>query len=111
MKQAGLVALGAYVGVVGAIVHRHIWWIGGVQWPWGLALVAAVTYVVALAAGRVVAVGAAWFGIGWAAVLMAQQLAPGDSYLVASDWLGWSFTIACLGAIVVAVARPPRLGR
>jgi hypothetical protein len=111
VKRAGLVVLGAYVGVIGAIVHRHVWWAGGVQWPWGLVLVAAATYAVAFASGRVVPVGAAWFGIGWAVVLMAQQLVPGDSYLVASDWLGWSYTIACLGVIIVAVARPPRLER
>lgn len=111
MKSAALVALGAYVGLVGAIAHRHTWWAGGVQWPWALALAIFVTYVVTAAAEGYTRVGGAWVGLGWAIVLMAQQFSPGESYLVASDWLGWSFAIGCLGAIVLGIERPPRLGK
>ncbi len=53
--------------------------------------------------------GGAWFGLGWGIALLAQQFSPGGSYLIASDWRGWSFTIGCLGAIVVGVVRTPRL--
>jgi hypothetical protein len=105
------VVLGAYVGVVGAFVYRHIWRSGGVDWPWGLVLVIAATYAVAVAADRFAPLGAAWFGLGWAIVLMAQQLSPGGSYLIASDWLGWSFTVGGLGVIVIEVIRTPRVGQ
>jgi hypothetical protein len=107
--RAGLVVLGAYVGFLGAVVHRHVWRAGGVDWPWGLLLAVVVTYLVALAVDRLMPVGAAWFGLGWAIVLMLQQLSPGGSYLIAADWLGWSFTIGCLGAIVLGLVRLPRL--
>lgn len=109
MKRAALALLGAYVGVMGAFVHRHTWQVEGVEWPWGLLLAIIATYVVALAAERVAPVGGAWFGLGWGIALLAQQFSPGGSYLVASDWLGWSFTIGCLGAIVLVVVRTPRL--
>jgi hypothetical protein len=111
VKRAALVVLGAYVGVMGAFVHRHMWRSQGVEWPWGLLLAIAATYAVVLAADRLAPVGGAWFGLGWAIMLMAQQFSPGGSYLIASDWVGWSFTIGCLGAIVAGVVRPPRLGQ
>ena len=111
MRRAALVVLGAYVGGIGAFVHRHLWRSVGVEWPWGLVLVVVTTYAVAVAADRTAPVGGAWFGLGWGIALLAQQFSPGGSYLVASDWLGWSFTIGCLGAIVVAVRRTPRLGQ
>ena len=68
-------------------------------------------FLTVLGPHRVAPVGGAWFGLGWAIVLLAQQFSPGGSYLLASDWLGWSFTIGCLGAIVVGVVRTPRLGQ
>lgn len=110
MKRAALVGLGAYVGALGAVVHRQTRDAVGVEWPWGLLLAVGVTYVLVVAAVRVVPVGGAWFGLGWAILLMAQQFSPGGSYLIASDWLGWSYTLGCLGAIVLGVVRPPRLG-
>ena len=110
MKRAALVLLGAYVGVMGAFVHRHVWHFQGVDWPWGLLLAMAVAYVVVLAADRFIPVGGAWFGLGWASVMLAQQFSPAGSYLIASDWLGWSFTIGSLGVIVVGVVRSPRVG-
>lgn len=111
MKRAALVVLGAYVGVIGAIVHRHTWWAGGVLWPWGVVLTVAATYALVRAADQPVRAGGAWFGLGWGLVLMAQQLSPGNSYLIASDWIGWSYTIGSAGAIVLGVLRPPRLVR
>jgi hypothetical protein len=111
VKRAALVILGVYVGVTGAFVHRHTWRFQGIEWPWGLVLAIAATYAVVLAADRIMPVGGAWFGLGWAIVLLAQQFSPGGSYLIASDWLGWSFTIGSLGAIVVGVVRTPRLGQ
>jgi len=111
VKRAALALLGAYVGVVGAVVHRHAWRSFGIDWPWGLVLAIVATYALVLAADRVTAVGGAWFGLGWGVALLAQQFSPGGSYLIASDWLGWSFTIGCLGAIVVGVLRTPRLGQ
>jgi len=95
--------------VIGAIVHRHRAEVGGVDVPWGLVLAVTVTYVVARAAGLVTRVGGAWFALGWAIALMAQQYSPGGSYLVASDWVGWAFTAGSLGGIVVAVVRRNRL--
>jgi hypothetical protein len=94
---------------MGAMVHRHQWRVFGIDVPWGLLLSVVATYAVVLAADRISRVGGAWFGLGWGIVLLAQQLSPGGSYLIASDWLGWSFTIGCLGAIVVGVVRTPRL--
>jgi hypothetical protein len=110
VRRAALVVLGAYVGILGALVHRHTWRSDGTDWPWGLVLTVLVTYVVVVAADRVAPVGGAWFGLGWAIVLMGQQLSSGAGYLVADDWLGWSFTIGSVGAIVLGVVRPPRLG-
>ena len=111
MKRAALVVLGAYVGLMGAFVHRHTCRVHGVDWPWGLLMAVAVTYAVVLAAARIAPVGGAWFGLGWAIVLMAQQFSAGGSYLIASDGLGLSFTIGGLGVIVVGVVRTPRVGQ
>lgn len=109
MRRAALLALGVYIGFIGAIVHRHSWHTDAVDWPWGLVLVILATYAVVLGAERILRTGGAWFGLGWGLVLMAQQFLPGRTYLVAGDWLGWSFTIGCAGAIVLGVLRPPRL--
>jgi hypothetical protein len=109
VKRAVLLLLGAYVGVVGALVHRHTWRVGGIDWPWGLVLAVVATYVLVLAAGMSLPVGGAWFALGWGAALVVQQLAPGGDYLVAADGLGWSYVGAGLGAIVLGVVRPPRL--
>lgn len=111
MRRAILVVLGAYLCVIGAVVHRHTVHAIGVQWPWGLALAILATYVVVLGAARFAPLGGAWLGLGWGVALMAQQLSPSGSYLVASDWLGWSFTAGCLGAIVLGVLRPNSVGQ
>ncbi len=111
IARLGLVALGAYVALIGAVVHRHRVELLGVDWPWGLALALAVTAVVAVAAGRVGRVGETWFALGWALVTLAQSLSPGGSYLVAGDWLGWAYTLLGLGSLGLIVVRNSRTSR
>ena len=109
LKRVALVIVGAYLCLVGALVHRHTAYVHGVGWPWGLALVLGATIAVVRAAMRFHRMGAAWLGLGWAVALTALQFSPGNSYLVASDWLGWVFTAGCLGVIVVGAVRTPRI--
>jgi hypothetical protein len=109
VRRALLVVLGAYLCLIGSVVHRHTSYAGGVDLPWGLVLAIGGTYAVVIAADLVAPVGGAWLGLGWAIALTAQQFSPGGSYLIASDWLGWGFTAGCLGVIVAGVVRPPRL--
>ena len=109
MLRAALVVVGAYVCLLGAVVHRQVWVAGGVTWPWGLVAVVVVTALVAVAAGQAMRIGGAWLALGWAGALLILQWSQGDSYLVASDWLGLSFTGASLGAIVLAVTLRTRL--
>lgn len=111
MSRAVLVILGIYVCLLGAVLHRQVWRAGDVSWPWGLVAVVGMTCVVTLAANRVARVGGAWLALGWAAALLALQWSPGGSYLVASDWLGMTFTVGCLGGIVICVSLRPRLGQ
>ena len=110
MLRAALVVVGAYVCLLGAVVHRQVWAAGGVTWPWGLVAVVVVTALVTVAAGEVMRIGGAWLALGWAGALLILQWSQGDSYLVASDWLGLVFTAASLGVIVLAVAARTRLG-
>lgn len=111
LTRLALVLLGGYVAVVAAAVHRHTAEAQGVDWPWGLALALVASVAVAVAAGRVVRLGAAWFTIGWAAVLVGQSLAPGGSYFVAADWLGYTYTMLGLGLLGLVVVRDARTGR
>ncbi|MCD9197044.1 hypothetical protein [Aeromicrobium wangtongii] len=109
--RAALVVLGAYVCLLGAVLHRQTWRAADVSWPWGLVVVLALTLLVTLAAGGFSRVGGAWFALGWALVLLALQWSPDGSYLVASDWLGLTFTGGGLGAIVLGISIHPRLAR
>lgn len=109
--RLGLVLLGAYVALIGAVVHRDRVELWGVRWPWGLVLALVATAAVALAAGRVGRVGATWFALGWALVVMGQSLSPRGSYLVAADWLGWAFTLLGLGSLGAIIVRNSRLER
>lgn len=109
MLRAALVLLGAYVCLLGAVLHRQLLGIGGIDWPWGLLVVVALTCLVTVAAGRLTTSGGAWIAVGWAAALLGLQWSPGGSYLVASDWLGTSFMLGGLGGIVLCVALRPRL--
>lgn len=111
ISRLGLVLLGAYVALVGAVVHRHRVELLGVVWPWGLALALVATVAVALAAGQVGRVGATWFALGWAVVVMGQSLSPRGSYLVAADWLGWAYTLIGLGSLGAIIVRDSRLER
>lgn len=108
-RRVALALLGAYVCLLGAIVHRHVWRAADVTWPWGLVAVVLVTCLMTIAANQVLRLGGAWLALGWAAGLLALQWSPGGGYLVASDWLGTSFTVGCLGVIVVCVLLRPRL--
>lgn len=105
MKRVALVLVGAYLCVVGSIVHRHTVDVAGFTLPWGLVLTIAGTYAVVLGANRFLPLGGAWLGLGWGSALLAQQFSPGGSFLVASDWLGWSFTAGSLGVIVVGAVK------
>lgn len=109
MIRFGLVLLGVYVAVIGAVVHRHTVVVGDVEWPWGLVLALAATIAVGLAAGQVGRVGDAWFALGWTLVLTVQSLAPGGSYLVANDWLGWAYAVLGMGSLGVVIVRNSRL--
>jgi len=108
LARAGLLVLGAYVALVGAAVHRHRSELFSVDWPWGLVLAVGAAVAVALATGRVLRLGAAWFTLGWAAVLVAQSLQPGGSYFVASDALGHTYALLGLGLLGLVVVRDSR---
>jgi hypothetical protein len=105
------VVLGAYVCLLGAVLHRQAWRAADVSWPWGLAAVLVLTLLVTLAANGLSRVGGAWFALGWAVALLALQWSPGGSYLVASDWVGLTFTGGGLGVIVLGISMRPRLAR
>lgn len=109
MLRAALAVLGAYVCLLGAVVHRQVGHLGEVTVPWGLIAAIAVPGVVTLAANDLMRIGGAWVALGWAAALLSLQWSPGGGYLVASDWLGLSFTVGCLGVIVAGVALRPRV--
>ena len=109
LLRAGLAVLGAYVCLLGAVVHRQIWRPADTTWPWGLVAVVVVTCLVTIAANGVMPLGGAWVALGWAVALLSLQWSPGGGYLVASDWLGLSFTVGCLGGIVLCVALRPRV--
>jgi hypothetical protein len=103
------VLVGAYVCLIGAVVHRHVVVAGQFTIPWGLALVVFTTTACALAAERAARTGAACFALGWALVLLVLQLLADQGYLVASDTLGYAFSALCLGGIVMAMIRRPRV--
>lgn len=105
-----LVVLGAYVALIGAVVHRHRVELLGFDWPWGLALALGTTAAVALAAGHVrrVRVGETWYALGWATMILGQSVAPTGSYLVANDWLGWVYSLLGMGSLAAVIVRSPR---
>lgn len=109
MRRVALAVLGAYVCLLGAVVHRQVWAAGDVTVPWGLIAAIAVTGVVAVAANELMRIGSAWFALGWSVGLLSLQWSPGGGYLIASDWLGLSFTVGCLGVIVAGVVLRPKV--
>ncbi len=106
-----LVAAGAYLCVIAALVHRHTVEVAGARVPWGLIVVLVATLAVVLAASELIRVGGAWLGLGWAAMLTALQLSPGGSYLVATDWMGLTFAGGSLVLIVWGALRTPEAVR
>ncbi len=103
--------LGAVVGVLAAVEHRQSTVVLGVDVPWGLVLGLGCSWLVAVAAGRMVRTGTAWFTMGWCLVPVLQQVAGDGSYLIASDALGWTFLALGVGGLVLAVVRDSRLER
>jgi hypothetical protein len=104
ITRLALALLGGYVALMGAFVHRERAELWGVLWPWGLALALVATAAVAMGAARIGRIGETWFALGWAVVILAQSLSQNGSYLVAADWLGWTYSLlgmAALGAIIV----------
>ena len=106
-----LVLVGGYVGMIGAVVHRHRTELLGVPWPWGLVLALAGTAVIALGAGRVARMGETWFALGWAVVILGQSLSPTGSFLLAADWLGWAYALVGIGSLGAIIVRNSRVER
>ncbi len=100
--------LGVLVGVLAAVEHRQRDVVLGVDVPWGLVLGLGCSWLVAVAAGRVVRTGTAWFTMGWCLVPVLQQVSGDGSYLVADDGLGWAFLGLGVGGLVLAVVRDSR---
>lgn len=109
LGRLGLLSIGAWTGFVGMIVHRHEVRLAGVSWPCGLVLVLIVTAVVVRACGQLQRVGSAWFALGWIAIVLAERAVGGPSYMVATDWVGWSFMLGSLAVAAWDVVRTPRV--
>lgn len=115
--RLGVVLVGVYVGLLGAVVHRLRSDAGPVEVPWGLLLGLVTAVVLAWTAARLVRAGAGWFALGWTSVLLLQGLGGDGSYLVGSDGWGWAYMGIGLSALVLVVVlgpgrhrRPPRVG-
>lgn len=108
MSRAALALLGAYVCVLGVVVHRHSTEVAGLTVPWGLLLGLAATFAVAVAATHWVPLGGAWIALGWTVTLLLQEIAASGSVVVAGDGVGWGFMLGCLALLAVAVVRAPR---
>lgn len=111
LARLGVVVLGAWVGVLGAVVHRMTADVGALRLPWGLALALLAVVLGALACEQLVRVGGAWFGLGWTLVLLLQQVQTSGSYLVAGDALGWTFMAGGLAGCAGVVVLAGRTGR
>ena len=103
------VLLGLWVGAVGLVVHRQVWAVGGVSWPWGLVVVLATTAVVLRGLATGPRLGGAWFLLGWVPVLIVPVLLAGDSQLVPADSLAWIYVLGSAGLIVFDVVRASRV--
>lgn len=115
--RLGIVLLGVYVGLLGAVVHRLRLDAGPLVVPWGLVLGLVTAVLLAWTAARLVRAGAGWFALGWTSVLLLQGLGAAGSYLVGSDGWGWAYMGIGLAALVLVVIlapgrhrRPPRVG-
>lgn len=108
LRQGALVLLGLYACLTATIVHRHTAAIDNLDLPWGLLLALVAAYSIARAVDRWAPLGAAFFALGWALGLTLPMLVPGDSYLVAEDWLGMTFMLGGVAALALAVVRGSR---
>lgn len=109
MVRIGLLVLGAWTAVVGMLVHRHVLVAGGVVWPWGLVLVLFATWVTAHASSGLQRIGGAWFALGWTLTVLLEQVLGGASYLVTTDWIGWSFMLGGVVVIGLDLVAPSRV--
>lgn len=105
VKRVALTVLGVYVALVATVVHRHTVLIGQLQLPWGLLLGLLAAYSVAVSAEGWLRGGALFFAFGWVLGLTLPMLVPGDSYLLAEDWLGFGFMFVSLAVLALAVIR------
>lgn len=108
LRQAALVLLGLYACLVATIAHRHTVAIDNLEFPWGLLLALVGVYSIARAVDPWVRLGAAFFALGWAMGLTLPMLSPGESYLIAEDWLGLTFMLGGVGVLALAVLRGSR---
>lgn len=111
MWRAGAAVLGLWVGAVGLVMHRQVGVVAGVTWPWGLVLVLLTTMVVLRGLATGPRLGSVWFLLGWAPVLLVQAVLIGDSFLVDSDPVTWTWVLASAGLIVIDVVRASRVER
>jgi len=110
--------LGAAVAVLVLITHRGEVEVLGVRLPAGLVLAVVSSVLPSLVLrGLAGAAGVAGYGAGWClVVLYASGGRPEGDYLVAGDWLGWTFlALATLGVVIATVRgtlpdRRPRPG-
>ena len=109
LLRAVLSLIGAVTGLLATVVHRHVWFAGGIDWPWGLVLGVVVTFCVTLAGDALVRGGSAFVALGWAVLLLVQLVTGGDSYLIAQDGFGWAFVTAGIGALAAAMWLSTRL--
>lgn len=105
-KRALLVLLGLYVCLIATFVHRHIFYVGDLGLPWGVALALIATYAVARAGELWIRRGGAWFILGWAFGLVIPMIGAGDSYLIAQDTRGWILMFGGVAVLAIAVLRP-----
>lgn len=105
VKQGALAFLGLYVCLIATISHRHTATVGGIELPWGVALGLVAAYTIARTGEEWVRMGGAFFGLGWAIGVALPMFVPGDSYLVAGDWLGLLFMLGSFAALAIAVLR------
>lgn len=104
--RAAYAATGVLLCLAALIAHRHVWIVGGVQLPWGLALGFVAGYLAVRAAGLLDGgtAGAVCCAAGWAVLLfyLYGGRTEGD-YLLAADWLGYSMIFGGLLAPAAGV--------
>ena len=99
--------LGAAVAVLVLLTHRDAVEVLGVRVPAGLVLAVVASVLPSLALRILVGgAGVGGYGGGWAlVVLLAIGGRPEGDYVVAGDWLGWTFLVLASFAVVVVTVR------